>query len=80
MKKIIAMITVVAFVMGSTAAFAGGAPYKAGYGKDAPERQQVHHSVRYRRMMRDLEREYQQGSLTRIEYIQRKRQIKSMFK
>jgi hypothetical protein len=80
MKKIIAMITVVAFVMGSTFAFAGGVPREAGHGKGVPKGQEVHHSVRYRRLMRDIEKEYQQGSLTRTEYIQRKRQIKSMFK
>ncbi len=32
-------------------------------------------SLVYRRMMRDLDREYQRGELTRTEYIQRKREI-----
>ena len=80
MKKIIVMVAAALFVMGSASAFAGGVPCKTGYGKGAPKGQEVHHSVRYRRLMRDLDKEYQQGSLTRTEYIRRKRQIKSMFK
>jgi len=36
------------------------------------------HSARYDRMMRELEREYKEGSLTRTEYIQRLREIKAL--
>ncbi|MGB2662223.1 MAG: hypothetical protein WBD04_07560 [Candidatus Omnitrophota bacterium] len=36
-------------------------------------------SVRYRRLMRDLDREYREGSLTRTEYIQRKREVNSLY-
>jgi hypothetical protein len=36
-------------------------------------------SVRYRRLMRDLDKDYREGSLTRTEYIQRKREINSLY-
>ena len=35
-------------------------------------------TARYKRIMRDLNREYQQGSLTKTEYIHRKKEIDNL--
>ncbi len=37
------------------------------------------HSLNYRTRMRDLDKEYQQGGLTKTEYIQRKREIEKLY-
>ena len=42
--------------------------------EEAPEEK----TNRYKRIMRDLNREYQEGSLTKTEYIQRKREIDNL--
>lgn len=42
---------------------------------ETPKITSENNSVRFRTEMRNLDREYQEGSLTRTEYIQRKRLI-----
>ncbi|MFQ5952042.1 MAG: hypothetical protein ACE5JK_01375 [Candidatus Omnitrophota bacterium] len=82
MKKIIAIAVVITLIMGNMSAFAERERRARRARRDervkgkAEHRQQ--HSLRYMRMMRDLDREYQEGSLTRTEYIQRKREIKTL--
>ena len=81
MKKLIVMMVVAVLIMGSTPVFAGRG-YKSqasgcfytGAKADEPK------NVRNRRMRRDLEKEYSEGSLTRTEYIQRRREIKALEK
>jgi len=43
-------------------------------------RAEASEAVRYQRMMRDLDREYHRGQLTRTEYVQRKREIEKVYK
>jgi hypothetical protein len=79
MKKLIILTMVTLLFAGSTPAFAGrgctsqegGYFYtgtKSGEGRD----------VRNRRIKRDLDKEYNEGSLTRTEYIQRLRELKAL--
>ena len=45
-----------------------------------PPHPEQENSVRYRQLLRDAEREYQEGALTRTEFIQRKRELNSLYK
>ncbi|MGD2279018.1 MAG: hypothetical protein PVH45_02840 [Candidatus Omnitrophota bacterium] len=77
--KVISFILITLLIMGSVSAFAGprrGPRYGRHYRKSAPPPKK--HSPKYRRIMRDLDRQYREGSLTRTEYIQRKREIKDL--
>jgi len=47
-----------------------------GYKEDSEPRG----SLQYHREMRDLNREYEAGGLTKTEYVQRKREIEALYK
>jgi len=80
MRKCILLIMCLLFAAGSSFLYAQECSRDRDYdGADIYQLEpQKEHTVRFKRMMRDLEREYQEGSLTRTEYIQRKREIKAL--
>ena len=78
--RIISLILVALLIIGNVSAFAGPRHRARRYGRHHPKGAPPpkKHSPKYRRIMRDLDRQYREGSLTRTEYIQRKREIKDL--
>jgi hypothetical protein len=81
MRKAMIFLVIVGLLAGSIAAFADDTkdPFIEKETAEKEQGEEVHHSVLYRRAMRDLDRAYTAGSLTRTEYIQKKREFQNIY-